>query len=142
MSRFLDRLRHSHNSEISFEAPAKRLSIVLETAVPLQRMQCALNNLCLCRCPFYVTDLTLFKTSFYHFPKTPSSSEGDHYQDSLEVSREQSVLGMLSLILGSHSLQSMTQREQRRREDGPAPQSPKFSAMTRCGLLWNQGYKV
>jgi len=78
------------------------------------------------------------------FPKPPSTSEGDHYQDSPEVRREQRVLGAVSLILGRHSFtaESMPQREERRREDGPAPQSLKFSGITRYELLWNQGYKV
>lgn len=36
----------------------------------------------------------------------------------------------------------MQREERRRREDGPAPQGLEFSSRKRCGLLWNQGYKV
>lgn len=90
-----------------------------------------------------MTDLIPLITISY-FLKPPSTSEGDHYQDSPEVRREQRVLGAVSLILGRHSFtaESMPQREERRREDGPAPQSLKFSGITRYELLWNQGYKV
>lgn len=65
--------------------------------------------------PFNRTDLTSFKTTFYHFPKPPqhSTSESDHYQDSLEVRREQRVLGVVSLIVGSHSLQRVCRRGRR-----------------------------
>lgn len=89
--------------------------------------------------PFYITDLTPFINKPFSLlahphphphptptpTPTPTVAPGRWpYQESPEVRREQRALGEVSLILGRQSLQTgcLPQREERRREDGPAPQ--------------------